>query len=107
MNDLSWEFEKLQSHWCSIDRLQRVSRTSPKKGKWTLIVSGIDVIIKVAGILTVKGGTGAIVEYNESGVESLSCTGMATICDMGATTSLFPVYWLLQCHRNREIRTEL
>jgi len=53
-----------------------------------------DVILKVAGILTVKGGTGAIVEYLGSGVESLSCTGMATICNMGAeigaTTSLFP-----------------
>ena len=54
----------------------------------------IDVILKVAGILTVKGGTGAIVEYRGPGVESLSCTGMATICNMGAeigaTTSLFP-----------------
>ncbi|KIJ49374.1 hypothetical protein M422DRAFT_27736 [Sphaerobolus stellatus SS14] len=53
-----------------------------------------DVILKVAGILTVKGGTGAIVEYYGPGVESLSCTGMATICNMGAeigaTTSLFP-----------------
>ena len=54
----------------------------------------VDVILKVAGILTVKGGTGAIVEYTGPGVESLSCTGMATICNMGAeigaTTSLFP-----------------
>jgi aconitate hydratase len=53
-----------------------------------------DVILKVAGILTVKGGTGAIIEYFGPGVESLSCTGMATICNMGAeigaTTSLFP-----------------
>lgn len=53
-----------------------------------------DIILKVAGILTVKGGTGAIVEYTGSGLESLSCTGMATICNMGAeigaTTSLFP-----------------
>lgn len=53
-----------------------------------------DVILKVAGVLTVKGGTGAIVEYTGPGVESLSCTGMATICNMGAeigaTTSLFP-----------------
>lgn len=38
--------------------------------------SSIDVILKVAGILTVKGGTGAIVEYRGPGVESLSCTGM-------------------------------
>jgi aconitate hydratase len=53
-----------------------------------------DVILKVAGILTVKGGTGAIIEYTGSGVDTLSCTGMATICNMGAeigaTTSLFP-----------------
>ncbi|CAG8474168.1 6860_t:CDS:2 [Ambispora gerdemannii] len=53
-----------------------------------------DVILKVAGILTVKGGTGSIVEYFGPGVESLSCTGMATVCNMGAeigaTTSLFP-----------------
>lgn len=53
-----------------------------------------DVILKVAGVLTVKGGTGAIVEYTGPGVESLSCTGMATICNMGAeigaTTSMFP-----------------
>ncbi|ORZ34199.1 aconitase family-domain-containing protein [Catenaria anguillulae PL171] len=58
---------------------------------WT---SAKDVILKVAGILTVKGGTGAIVEYFGPGVDSLSCTGMATICNMGAeigaTTSLFP-----------------
>ena len=58
---------------------------------WT---SPKDVILKVADILTVKGGTGAIIEYHGKGVESLSCTGMATICNMGAeigaTTSLFP-----------------
>ncbi|MGN0019642.1 MAG: aconitase family protein, partial [Sphingobacterium hotanense] len=43
-----------------------------------------DVILKVAGILTVKGGTGAIVEYFGEGAESLSCTGKGTICNMGA-----------------------
>lgn len=43
-----------------------------------------DIILKVAGILTVKGGTGAIVEYHGPGVDSISCTGMATICNMGA-----------------------
>ncbi len=52
-----------------------------------------DVILKVADILTVKGGTGAIVEYFGPGARSLSCTGKATICNMGAeigaTTSLF------------------
>jgi len=50
--------------------------------------------LKVAGILTVKGGTGAIIEYHGPGVSKLSCTGMGTICNMGAeigaTTSLFP-----------------
>ena len=53
-----------------------------------------DVILKVAEILTVKGGTGAIVEYFGEGAENLSATGKATICNMGAeigaTTSLFP-----------------
>jgi aconitate hydratase len=53
-----------------------------------------DVILKVAGILTVKGGTGAIVQYFGPGVESISATGRATICNMGAeigaTCSLFP-----------------
>ena len=52
-----------------------------------------DVILKVAEILTVKGGTGAIVEYFGPGANSISCTGKATICNMGAeigaTTSLF------------------
>ncbi len=52
-----------------------------------------DVILKVAGILTVKGGTGAIVEYFGPGSESMSCTGKGTICNMGAeigaTTSTF------------------
>ena len=55
--------------------------------------SAKDVILKVAGILTVKGGTGAIVEYFGPGAESISCTGKATICNMGAeigaTTSTF------------------
>jgi len=52
-----------------------------------------DVILKVADLLTVKGGTGAIVEYFGPGAESISCTGKATICNMGAeigaTTSVF------------------
>ena len=52
-----------------------------------------DIILKVAGILTVKGGTGAIVEYFGEGANSLSCTGKGTICNMGAeigaTTSIF------------------
>lgn len=52
-----------------------------------------DIILKVAGILTVKGGTGAVVEYFGEGAESISCTGKGTICNMGAeigaTTSTF------------------
>lgn len=63
-------------------------------GKITGWTSPKDVILKVADILTVKGGTGAIIEYHGKGVDSISCTGMATICNMGAeigaTTSLFP-----------------
>jgi aconitate hydratase len=57
---------------------------------WT---SPKDVILKVAGILTVKGGTGAIVEYFGEGAKTISCTGKGTICNMGAeigaTTSVF------------------
>jgi aconitate hydratase len=62
-----------------------------KMGGWT---SSKDVILKLAGILTVKGGTGAIVEYFGEGTNSISCTGKGTICNMGAeigaTTSVFP-----------------
>jgi aconitate hydratase len=57
---------------------------------WT---SSKDVILKVAGLLTVKGGTGKILEYFGEGAENISCTGKGTICNMGAeigaTTSLF------------------
>ncbi len=62
-----------------------------KLNGWT---SAKDVILKLAGILTVKGGTGAIVEYFGEGTNSISCTGKGTICNMGAeigaTTSVFP-----------------
>ena len=62
-----------------------------KLGGWT---SAKDVILKVAGILTVRGGTGSIVEYFGEGTESISATGKGTICNMGAeigaTTSVFP-----------------
>jgi len=62
-----------------------------KLSGWT---SPKDIILKVAEILTASGGTGAIVEYHGPGVESISCTGMATITNMGAeigaTTSIFP-----------------
>ncbi|KAF8331848.1 aconitate hydratase [Cantharellus anzutake] len=82
MADLAWELK--------CPKVIGVNLTG-KIGGWT---TPKDVILKVAGILTVKGGTGAIVEYKGPGVQSLSCTGMATICNMGAeigaTTSLFP-----------------
>lgn len=62
-----------------------------KLNGWT---SSKDVILKLAGILTVKGGTGAIVEYFGDGANSISSTGKGTICNMGAeigaTTSVFP-----------------
>ncbi|KAH7882095.1 aconitase family-domain-containing protein [Phlebopus sp. FC_14] len=79
-----------------------------KIGGWT---TPKDVILKVAGILTVKGGTGAIVEYHGPGVESLSCTGMATICNMGAeigaTTSLFPFNRRMVDYLNATKRQEI
>lgn len=63
-------------------------------GKLNGWASPKDIILKLAGILTVKGGTGAIVEYFGEGTNSISCTGKATICNMGAeigaTTSVFP-----------------
>lgn len=62
-------------------------------GKLNGWASPKDIILKVAGLLTVSGGTGSIVEYIGSGAESLSCTGKATICNMGAeigaTCSIF------------------
>lgn len=71
----------------------------------------LDVILKVAGILTVKGGTGAIVEYHGPGVDAISATGMGTICNMGAeigaTTSVFPfnnsMYDYLAATKRKEI----
>jgi len=63
------------------------------RGKMSGWTAPKDVILKVAGILTVKGGTGAIVEYFGDGSENMSCTGKGTVCNMGAeigaTTSLF------------------
>ncbi|XP_049601956.1 aconitate hydratase, mitochondrial [Syngnathus scovelli] len=75
---------------------------------WT---SPKDVILKVAGILTVKGGTGAIVEYHGPGVDSISCTGMATICNMGAeigaTTSLFPYNHRMKTYLEKTGRADI
>ena len=65
-------------------------RLTGRLNGWT---SAKDIILKVAGLLTVKGGTGSVIEYFGEGAESLSCTGKATICNMGAevgaTCSLF------------------
>jgi aconitate hydratase len=81
MAGLPWELK--------FPKLIGVKLTGKLSG-WT---SAKDVILKVAGILTVKGGTGAIVEYFGDGATSLSCTGKGTICNMGAeigaTTSIF------------------
>jgi len=82
MAGMPWELK--------MPKLIGVKLTGKLKG-WT---SPKDVILKLAGILTVKGGTGAVVEYFGAGCESLSCTGKGTICNMGAeigaTTSVFP-----------------
>ena len=81
MAGMSWELK--------MPRLIGVKLTGKLNG-WT---SPKDVILKIAGILTVKGGTNSILEYFGEGADSISCTGKATICNMGAevgaTTSLF------------------
>ena len=81
MAGMAWELK--------FPKLIGVKLTGKLSG-WT---SPKDVILKVAGILTVKGGTGAILEYFGEGAKSLSCTGKGTICNMGAeigaTTSTF------------------
>ena len=81
MAGMAWELK--------FPKLIGVKLTGKLNG-WT---SPKDVILKVAGILTVKGGTGAIVEYFGEGAKSMSCTGKGTICNMGAevgaTTSTF------------------
>ena len=81
MAGLPWELK--------MPKLIGVKLTGKLNG-WT---SPKDVILKVAGLLTVKGGTGAIVEYFGDGAKSFSCTGKGTICNMGAeigaTTSIF------------------
>jgi aconitate hydratase len=58
-------------------------KLSGKLSGWS---SAKDIILKISGLLTVKGGTGSIIEYFGEGAESLSCTGKATICNMGAET---------------------
>jgi aconitate hydratase len=82
MADLPWELKA--------PKIMGVKLTGKMNG-WT---SPKDIILKLAGITTVKGGTGKIVEYFGDGVDTFSCTGMGTICNMGAeigaTTSVFP-----------------
>merc|ERR1719282_988568 len=82
MADIPWELK--------CPKVIGVKLTGELSG-WT---SPKDVILKLAGILTVKGGTMSIIEYFGPGVDSISCTGMGTICNMGAelgaTTSVFP-----------------
>jgi aconitate hydratase len=81
MADMPWELK--------FPKLIGVKLTGKLNG-WT---APKDVILKVAGILTVKGGTGAIIEYFGDGAKAMSCTGKGTICNMGAevgaTTSTF------------------
>ncbi|WP_159801538.1 aconitate hydratase [Flavobacterium sp. MK4S-17] len=81
MSGMAWELK--------FPKLIGVKLTGKLSG-WT---APKDVILKVAGILTVKGGTGAIIEYFGEGARAMSCTGKGTICNMGAevgaTTSTF------------------
>ncbi|GAB4320182.1 MAG: aconitate hydratase [Bacteroidales bacterium] len=80
-------------------------------GKLSGWASAKDVILKVAGILTVKGGTGAIVEYFGEGARNISCTGKGTICNMGAeigaTTSLFGYDDKMRAYLNGTGRAEV
>lgn len=82
MSGMEWELK--------MPRIIGVHLTGELRG-WA---SAKDVILKLAGILTVKGGTNAVIEYFGEGTESISCTGKATICNMGAevgaTCSVFP-----------------
>jgi aconitate hydratase len=99
MSGMAWELK-----W---PKLIGVKLTGKLSG-WT---SAKDVILKVAGILTVKGGTGAIVEYFGPGAESLSCTGKGTICNMGAeigaTTSTFGYDQKMAAYLNSTGRSEV
>jgi aconitate hydratase len=80
-------------------------------GKLSGWASPKDVILKVAGMLTVKGGTGKILEYFGDGVETISCTGKATITNMGAelgaTTSVFPYDSRMAAYLHATERSEI
>ncbi|KAI5957081.1 ACO1 [Candida jiufengensis] len=99
MSGLAWELKA--------PKIIGVKLTGKMSG-WT---SPKDIILKLAGITTVKGGTGAIVEYFGSGVETFSCTGMGTICNMGAeigaTTSVFPFNDSMVDYLNATGRSEI
>lgn len=79
MADIPWELKCPKV--IGVKLTGKLQGWATPKGIYFVLI--LDVILKVAGILTVKGGTGAIVEYYGPGVDSISCTGMATICNMG------------------------
>ena len=99
MSGMAWELK--------FPKLIGVKLTGKLNG-WT---AAKDVILKVAGILTVKGGTGAIVEYFGEGATSMSCTGKGTICNMGAeigaTTSTFGYDSSMERYLNATGRAEV
>src|SRR5882757_21378 len=99
MSGMAWELK--------FPKLIGVKLTGKLNG-WT---AAKDVILRVAGILTVKGGTGAIVEYFGEGATSMSCTGKGTICNMGAeigaTTSTFGYDSSMERYLNATGRTEV
>src|SRR5210317_902902 len=99
MADMPWELK--------FPKLIGVKLTGKLNG-WT---ASKDVILKVAGILTVKGGTGSIVEYFGPGALSMSCTGKGTICNMGAeigaTTSTFGYDDSMERYLNATNRAEV
>ena len=99
MAGLPWELK-----WPAITGIKLTGQISG----WT---SPKDVILQLAGIMTVKGGTGKIIEYFGPGTKSISCTGKGTICNMGAeigaTTSVFPYDDRMAAYLHSTGRTEL
>lgn len=99
MAGMEWELK--------VPRLIGVKLTGRMSG-WT---SPKDVILKLAGLLTVKGGTNAIIEYFGDGVSTISCTGKASICNMGAevgaTTSVFPYDERMKVYLEATDRTDV
>jgi len=99
MTGMGWELK--------LPRLIAIRLTGKLNG-WS---SAKDIILKVAGLLTVSGGTGCIIEYFGEGAESLSCTGKATICNMGAeigaTCSIFGFDKAMENYLSSSGRTEI